>query len=51
MPQDYVESYLSSKIHPAAYSREAELNYLRGLTTALLPHLLPTIHVSTNNQV
>ncbi|KAM0734453.1 Sorting nexin-14 [Formica fusca] len=51
MPQDYVESYLSSKIHPAAYSREAELNYLRGLTTALLPHLLPTIHVSTNNKV
>ncbi|EFN67435.1 Sorting nexin-14 [Camponotus floridanus] len=51
MPQDYVESYLGSKIHPAAYSREAELNYLRGLITALLPHLLPAIHVSTNNKV
>lgn len=51
MPQDYVGSYLGSKIHPAAYSREAELNYLRGLITALLPHLLPAIHVSTNNKV
>ncbi|KAL6264772.1 hypothetical protein P5V15_004870 [Pogonomyrmex californicus] len=50
-PQDYIGSYLSSKIHPAAYSREAELNYLRGLVTALLPHLLPAIHVSTNNKV
>ncbi|XP_011865725.1 PREDICTED: sorting nexin-14-like [Vollenhovia emeryi] len=50
-PQDYVESCLSSKIHPAAYSREAELDYLRGLVTALLPHLLPAIHVSTNNKV
>ncbi|KYN30488.1 Sorting nexin-14, partial [Trachymyrmex septentrionalis] len=51
MPQDYIGSCLSSKIHPAAYSREAELNYLRGLVTALLPHLLPAIHVSTNNKV
>lgn len=51
MPQDYAGSYLGSKIHPAAYSREAELNYLRGLITALLPHLLPAIHVSTNNKV
>lgn len=51
MPQDYIGSYLNSKIHPAAYSREAELNYLRGLVTALLPHLLPAIHVSTNNKV
>lgn len=51
MPQDYIGSCLSSKIHPAAYSREAELNYLRGLVTTLLPHLLPAIHVSTNNKV
>ncbi|XP_018300298.1 sorting nexin-14 [Mycetomoellerius zeteki] len=51
MPQDYIGSCLSSKIHPAAYAREAELNYLRGLVTALLPHLLPAIHVSTNNKV
>ncbi|CAL1674633.1 unnamed protein product [Lasius platythorax] len=51
VPQDCIGSYLSSKIHPAAYSREAELNYLRGLITALLPHLLPAIHVSTNNKV
>lgn len=50
-PQDYIGSCLSSKIHPAAYSREAELNYLRGLVTALLPHLLPAIHISTNNTV
>ncbi|KAL0109395.1 hypothetical protein PUN28_014457 [Cardiocondyla obscurior] len=49
--QNYIGSCLSSKIHPAAYSREAELNYLRGLVTALLPHLLPAIHVSTNNKV
>lgn len=51
VPQDCIGSYLSSKIHPAAYSREAELNYLRGLITALLPHLLPAIHISTNNKV
>lgn len=51
MPQDYIGSYLGSKIHPAAYSRKAELNYLRGLVTALLPYLLPAIHVSTNNKV
>lgn len=50
-PQEYIGTCLSSKIHPAAYSREAELNYLRGLVTALLPHLLPAIHVSTNNKV
>ncbi|EFN87552.1 sorting nexin-14 [Harpegnathos saltator] len=51
MPQDYIGSYLGSKIHPAAYSRKAELNYLRGLVTALLPHLLPAIHISTNNKI
>lgn len=51
LPQDYVESYLNSKIHPAAYSRKAELDYLRGLVTALMPHLLPAIHISTNNKV
>jgi hypothetical protein len=49
--QDFIGSYLSSKIHPAAYTRKAELNYLRGLATALVPHLLPAIHVSTNNKV
>ncbi|EZA49201.1 hypothetical protein DMN91_007953 [Ooceraea biroi] len=51
MPQDYLKSCLSSKIHPAAYSRQAELNYLQGLATALLPYLLPAIHVSRNNKV
>ncbi|OXU20981.1 hypothetical protein TSAR_003479 [Trichomalopsis sarcophagae] len=50
-PTDHIADFLGSKIHPAAYSREAELNYLRGLVGALLPHLLPAIHVSTNNQV
>ncbi|XP_015608100.1 sorting nexin-14 isoform X2 [Cephus cinctus] len=50
-PQDYVGDYLGSKVHPAAYSREEELNYLRGLVTALMPHLLPTTHISTNNRV
>jgi len=51
IPQDCIGSYLSSKIHPAAYTRKAELNYLRGLATALMPHLLPAIHISTNNKV
>lgn len=51
VPQDHIGSYLSSKIHPAAYTRKAELNYLRGLVTTLVPHLLPAIHVSTNNKV
>lgn len=50
-PTDYVADFLGSKIHPAAYSREAELNYLRGIAATLLPHLLPATHVSTNNQV
>lgn len=49
--QDHIKSYLSSKIHPAAYTRKAELNYLRGLATTLVPHLLPAIHISTNNKV
>ncbi|XP_058798225.1 sorting nexin-14-like [Phymastichus coffea] len=50
-PTDYVADFLESKIHPAAYSREAELNYLRGITAMLLPCLLPATHISTNNQV
>lgn len=50
-PTDYVPHYLGSKIHPAAYSREAELNYLRALVTTLLPHLLPATNISTNNRV
>ncbi|KAJ8681663.1 hypothetical protein QAD02_017455 [Eretmocerus hayati] len=50
-PSDYVADLLGSRIHPAAYSRKAELNYLRGVVATLLPHLLPAIHVSTNNQV
>ncbi|XP_043256850.1 sorting nexin-14-like [Colletes gigas] len=47
----HVIGYLGNEIHPAAYSREAELNYLKGLVTAVVPHLLPAIHVSTNNKV
>ncbi|XP_014206596.1 sorting nexin-14-like [Copidosoma floridanum] len=50
-PTDHIPDYLGSKIHPAAYSREAELNYLRGIVATLLPHLLPITHVNTNNQV
>jgi hypothetical protein len=50
-PADYITDLLGSKIHPAAYSRNAELNYLRGVIAALLPHLLPATHISTNNQV
>lgn len=50
-PTDHIADFLGSKIHPAAYSREAELNYLRGLTATLLPCLLPATHISTNNQV
>lgn len=43
--------YLGREVHPASYSRQAELNYLRGVVTAIVPHLLPAIHVSTNNKV
>lgn len=50
-PIDYARDYLGPRIHPAAYSREAELNYLRGLVTTLMPHLLPTTHFSVNNKV
>ncbi|XP_012271513.1 sorting nexin-14 isoform X2 [Orussus abietinus] len=50
-PEDYVTDYLGPKVHPAAYSRSAELNYLRGLIMALMPHLLPATHISTNNRV
>nr|XP_033337093.1 sorting nexin-14-like isoform X1 [Megalopta genalis]XP_033337095.1 sorting nexin-14-like isoform X1 [Megalopta genalis]XP_033337096.1 sorting nexin-14-like isoform X1 [Megalopta genalis] len=49
--RDHVIKYLGHEIHPAAYSRKAELNYLRGLVIAILPHLLPAVHVSTNNKV
>ncbi|XP_048505459.1 sorting nexin-14-like isoform X2 [Athalia rosae] len=50
-PTDYAADYLGSRIHPAAYSREAELNYLRGLVTTLMPHLLPNTHFSINNKI
>lgn len=50
-PEDYVIEYLGINIHPAAYSRKAELNYLRGLATTLIPHVLPDIRVSVNNKV
>lgn len=43
--------HFGCEIHPASYSRKAELNYLRGIVTAIIPHLLPTIHVSINNKV
>lgn len=43
--------YFGREIHPASYTREAELNYLRGVVAAVTPHLLPAIHVSTNNKV
>lgn len=49
--EDYVLDYLGDKIHPAAYSREAEVSYLRGLVTGLLPHLLPSTYISINNKV
>lgn len=43
--------HFGCEIHPASYSRKAELNYLRGIVTAIIPHLLPAIHVSINNKV
>lgn len=43
--------HFGRQIHPASYSRKAELNYLRGVITAIIPYLLPAIHVSTNNKV
>lgn len=43
--------HFGRQIHPASYSRKAELNYLRGVVTAIIPYLLPAIHVSTNNKV
>ncbi|XP_043513618.1 sorting nexin-14-like [Frieseomelitta varia] len=43
--------HFGRQIHPASYSRKAELNYLRGAVTAIVPYLLPAIHVSTNNKV
>ncbi|XP_076243695.1 sorting nexin-14 isoform X2 [Calliopsis andreniformis] len=49
--RDRAIDYFGHEIHPAAYSREAELNYLRGVVTAIMPYLLPAIHVSTNNKV
>lgn len=50
-PEDWVADFMGQKIHPAAYSRESELNYLRGIVTALLPQLLPSTYISTNNKV
>lgn len=50
-PADYVDDYLGPRIHPAAYSRDAELNYLRGLVSTLMPYLLPSTHFSVNNKV
>ncbi|XP_043278854.1 sorting nexin-14-like isoform X2 [Venturia canescens] len=49
-PEDWVAEFMGQKIHPAAYSRDSELNYLRGIVTALLPQLLST-YISTNNKV
>ncbi|KAG7196813.1 hypothetical protein KM043_016926 [Ampulex compressa] len=50
-PKEAMQIYLGVKIHPAAYTRHDELDYVRGLVAALMPHILPTIHVSANNQV
>lgn len=50
-PEDNVLDYLGHRIHPAALSRDAEMNYLRGLVTAVIPHLIPTSYISTNNKV
>lgn len=50
-PRDHVADYFGNKIHAAAYSRQAELDYLRGIATTLTPILLPTTHISTNNRV
>lgn len=49
--RDHIIDYFGHEIHPAAYSRKAELNYLRGVVTAIVPYLLPATHVSTNNKV
>ncbi|XP_015120407.1 sorting nexin-14 [Diachasma alloeum] len=50
-PEDNVLDYLGHRIHPAALSRDAELNYLRGLVTGFIPHLIPSSYISTNNKV
>lgn len=50
-PSDYIFEYLGSKIHPAAFSRDSELNHLKGLVNVLMPQLLPETHISTNNKV
>ncbi|XP_066581339.1 sorting nexin-14-like [Prorops nasuta] len=50
-PQNYIRSYLGPNLHPAAYSHKAELIYLKGVVTSLISHLLPAIHVSSNNKV
>ncbi|CAG5101242.1 Similar to snx14: Sorting nexin-14 (Danio rerio) [Cotesia congregata] len=50
-PEDYARDYLGHRIHPAAYSRDEELSYLRGLVSGLLPYLLPSTYISTNNKV
>lgn len=49
--QDNIKQHLSNKIHPAACSRQSEISYLKGLMNTLMPHILPTIHLSTNNKV
>ena len=51
MPEDYVIDLLGHRVHPAAYSRQSELNYIRGIVTSLLPRLLPSTYISTNNKV
>ncbi|CAK9796439.1 Sorting nexin-14 [Anthophora plagiata] len=48
---DQLIDYFGREIHPASYSRKAELNYLRGVVTTIIPHLLPAIRISTNNKV
>ncbi|KAF7990048.1 hypothetical protein HCN44_008722 [Aphidius gifuensis] len=50
-PEDYVIDCIGNKIHPAAYSRQSEIDYLRKLVTALLPFVLSSTYISTNNKV
>ncbi|KAK5642032.1 hypothetical protein RI129_008199 [Pyrocoelia pectoralis] len=41
--------YLGKRLHVAATNRNNELNYLRHLTSAILPHILPTDCLKCNN--
>ncbi|XP_067005138.2 sorting nexin-14 [Anabrus simplex] len=41
--------YLGPRLHPAARNRENELDYLRQLTTLLLPQLLPAHQLECKN--